>query len=548
MKRRLAQVAAAVVVVAVVALWNFSVAFAESDLLAHCRELIKDGKYEEMLAIAEAELAREPLQYTYPSPATTIIRHMVDAYRKTGRTAEGVDFLFGIYARDAGQRAASLLGEMVFELALESAKYRTAKEVLDILSGGETAPEWSLQYAQLYAVTGRKEEALLKLQENFGWPYGASRTAVIGLPEFVALHDDPTFQELVTERPSTFAERIERSAALLRTTVDIMTEAELEEVASFYKSIDSAAKAAAMWQEISAVDARLYNQADRYKDKLMQMLSAGADWLFYQMSLAKILLMTDDGDMAVRVVEVMAGKDLRPFPEQLIMLAFLTARISPATALPFLHQVLDINFGEEAALSQSYLQFMLVNAFAVAQPDTVDLLLGAAVGDEAVRRDNALALLVFFQEEKLIPILLAKMERSESQEAWLENATHLSHLRLPEARQALVRLQYDTALAPAVREELPKLIEECGPPANPFGDEGVKITNPTLKKILLNNLELTLGYDIGKVAGTLALSADEGDIEQLQRIRSRLMTRLSDEAWYDYRVVTAVINLIKWRE
>ena len=77
---------------------------------------------------------------------------------------------------------------------------------------------------------------------------------------------------------------------------------------------------------------------------------------------------------------------------------------------------------------------------------------------------------------------------------------------------------------------------------------GVAIENPEMKEIFFNNLELTHGRDVSFVKKTIFLTAKPQDIPRLRRIRSRIYSRFSDEASYDWRTISALITWLRWQD
>jgi hypothetical protein len=66
-----------------------------------------------------------------------------------------------------------------------------------------------------------------------------------------------------------------------------------------------------------------------------------------------------------------------------------------------------------------------------------------------------------------------------------------------------------------------------------------------MKEILFNNLIMTDGKDVSFIKKTINLTARKSDMEVLRTIRSRIMRRLSDEAFYDWRTITQIMNQLK---
>jgi len=76
-------------------------------------------------------------------------------------------------------------------------------------------------------------------------------------------------------------------------------------------------------------------------------------------------------------------------------------------------------------------------------------------------------------------------------------------------------------------------------------ETGISIQNPKMKEILFNNLLMTNGADVSFIKKSIYLTAQKSDKEVLRSIRSRIMRRLSDEAFYDWRTITQIMNRLK---
>jgi tetratricopeptide (TPR) repeat protein len=515
-----------------------------AQLYADCHRLFNEKQYTQLLELTEAQFSQGPLTYLHPSSVPSIINYMVKAYVQTSQVDQGVDFLFALYSRDADRPGVTLIGSVVFDLALENNRYPVAKEVLDDMAQREPGPFWSADYARLFALMGDYPAALKMLEEGIARRPLTSRTQVIGLPHFVPLHSDPTFQKLVTETPETWA-AFQQRWSVWEQDAEPITLQELISLCDFYESITDARMAGEKWLEIYKVDNQVYAHAELYKEDLLQLLAVKSDSLFYQMSLAKILLILGDNALATKVTALLNDKNLEQFPDELCQLAYLAARSSPHAALPLIARLLALDPHTSQDLSEGLFHVQLFLACGVAEPAVMELLLSTARSDYMTSSFNAVLVLHFLAEPQLVPILQEKISATKDVDTWLEYFTALAYLNLPEAREALQAIDIDN-LPETIKEQAIELRSSFQQPNKILVGPTIAAIDPALKSIVLSNLEITQGYDLSYVMDILAASVTFDDIEQLKQIRTKILQRASDEALYDHRAITSLINRIRW--
>jgi hypothetical protein len=514
-------------------------------LYVECKDLYNTGQYAQLLDLAEVQLTQGWLDSTtYTSSVQAITKYMAQSYKQTGQIERGVDYLLALYMKDADHPMASELGSRVFDLSLEAGLYHTAKLVLDHLVECDPYPGYWIEfYTRFYATTGDYPTALNTLAEGFTLGISMSRTRAISLPYLAPLHADPAFQQLVTETPETWAAFLRPSPTPYDLASESITLQELTILCDFFKSITDAPTAAEKWQETYRVFEQVYPHAERYKEELWQLFINEPNALFYQISLGMILLALADDALTTQVVESIDEKELERFPYELYRLAFLAARSTPHAAPPLIARLLKLS--PDSLPSTGYIDLYL--ACGIAEPAVIDLLLSAAQSDNETESRNALRVLHFLAEPRLVPILQDKMAATTDTDAWEEYLSALAFLDIPEAWEAFNAV--DSAdLPPSVKDRLAELRKNMRQPSGLVNDTTLVISNPTLKNILFSNLAITQGYHLSDVVDILAASATPDDIEQLKRIRRSILRRGSDEALHDYMEINSVINHIRWQQ
>ncbi|MBI4614958.1 MAG: hypothetical protein HY720_15205 [Planctomycetes bacterium] len=467
-----------------------------------------------------------------------------------GRVERGVAFLGEICDRDVSPRGGHPLEELLLDLAIEAGRFELALDLARARRTREDYPGRAIEFARIHAARGARDEALRELRTYLDYPPADSRTRVLVLDEFHGLHADPEFRELVAETPATVREG---TPGFEEDPGPPPSMEKLARAAADYDRVRTAEDLPEHIEAIQAADALIRPHAARCSRELIELLSAKDRGPFYRVAIAMHLAGIGDAALAREAARAVRAEEIRPFPRSLFWFSYLLARADPEAARPFLLELLAARGGSMDLPAHAMVagwSTQVFVAFGVAEAASIEWLLDAARGAEEAIATEALDLLVQFQEPRAVPILVDRWKLSPPGDARQRALARLVNIGLPDAARAVDEVLSGLPPDAGERADLESARDRIGPPPEDTlparGDRAIE--DPEMKRILLQNLALTYGRDTSFIEAELFATVGPGDLAALQRIRSRILFRFSDEAWSDWQTVSTMMAWLRWKE
>jgi tetratricopeptide (TPR) repeat protein len=537
-------------------------------VVKRARGIAEQGKYAEALDLLEPELEhsigspsneydgfKNDLEFSgVLPPLMSLPAYMARLYREGDLEERGVAFMNKVYTDAATKklRADRDLEDALIDVALAAKKFDVALAVVDRQKKREDFWGWDLTYARIYAASGRTDDALAKLRSYLSNTAADSRSRVLARAEFEPLYANTSFRDIIAESEELVKARYAAYAMPSTTEPPPSTAADVLKAAAIYAEVKDQESGKAINEQLKAADDKVEPYVGRFREELFASMKERRDSPYYRLTIGRMLLTLHDSAMTRRIVDEIAHDDFLAFPRQLFIVTYLIAQADPQGARPLLRQMLKESDGD-IFLAQHFMTMdwpsLLVSTFGVAGPAAIDDLVAAAEGSDSVMRDNATHVLVTFRSPRLVEIIMKKIDAAPDAAERKRLINRLSSIYLPQTIEALKTLQsreLTSGEASLVRLSL-RTIKP--PTTEPFQEkEGIAITDPAIKTILFRNLELTHGAEVSFITKTILRSSTKADIPALERIRSSILFRLSDEAIDDFQSINAIIDWLRWQE
>ena len=416
-------------------------------------------------------------------------------------------------------------------------------------------PDDLVDQARLEAEKGEKVKAIETLKRYVdGGMMGFyhRRSQIIVIPEFSILQDNPDFQVLMTETEETLKKQEEQLRKLMKEPFkeeSALSLNEIRDAAEIYKKVKDVKSGEEMNEQLESADNKIIPALAKYKNEVFALLNQGRGYPYYRLTLARMLLDRKDKELSAKVIAEIKDDDFSAFPTQLFDLTRLIAIEDPKAARPCLMKLLSLSEGN-LNLPQHALgidvDMMLIIAFGIVEKDYTEELYQIVMKGNPVEKDNALSVLSAFQDDRVTTILIEKLKAEKDSAKRMKLIRMLCSIQ-SSASKSFLKDFSDRSKNDKEREIIKTYLEyEEQYAGDLFPQEtGISIQNPKMKEILFNNLLMTNGADVSFIKKSIYLTAQKSDKEVLRSIRSRIMRRLSDEAFYDWRTITQIMNRLK---